>query len=127
MVKDSACNAGDLGLIPWLVDPLEKGKTTHSSIPAWRIPWTLYIYSPWGHKESDTPERLSLFAFLTKSSVEGEYDLFLTKDTWASLRYGQREAWKQMRLQDLQVSQFTKKHSLTSCSTPTSKVVAKKH
>ena len=22
-------------------DPLEKGKTTHSSIPAWRISWTV--------------------------------------------------------------------------------------
>ena len=22
-------------------DPLEKGRTTHSSIPAWRIPWTV--------------------------------------------------------------------------------------
>ena len=21
-------------------DPLEKGKATHSSIPAWRMPWT---------------------------------------------------------------------------------------
>ena len=30
-------------------DPLEKGKATHSSILAWRIPWTV-----WGHKESDT-------------------------------------------------------------------------
>ena len=39
-------------------DPLEKGKATHSSIPAWRIPWT--VYSPWGHKELDTTERLSL-------------------------------------------------------------------
>ena len=79
--KESACNAGDPGLIPgsgrsagerigyplqysWaslvaqLVknppameetcvpslgweDPLEKGKATHSSILAWRIPWTL--------------------------------------------------------------------------------------
>ena len=29
-------------------DPLEKGKATHSSILAWRIPW--------GHKESDTTE-----------------------------------------------------------------------
>ena len=27
-------------------DPLEKGKATHSSILAWRIPWT--VYSPWG-------------------------------------------------------------------------------
>ena len=23
-------------------DPLEKGKATHSSILAWRLPWTLY-------------------------------------------------------------------------------------
>ena len=29
-------------------DPLEKGKTTYSSILAWRIPWTVYL---WGHKE----------------------------------------------------------------------------
>ena len=35
-------------------DPLEKGKATHPSILAWRIPWT--VYSPWGHKESDTTE-----------------------------------------------------------------------
>ena len=33
-------------------DPLEKGKATHSSILAWRIPWT----SPWGRKESDMAE-----------------------------------------------------------------------
>ena len=38
-------------------DPLEKGNATHSSILAWRIPW---MYSPWGRKESDTTERLSL-------------------------------------------------------------------
>ena len=36
-------------------DPLEKGKATQSSILAWRIP-----YSPWGRKESDMTERLSL-------------------------------------------------------------------
>ena len=24
-------------------DPLEKGKATHSSILAWRIPWTVYV------------------------------------------------------------------------------------
>ena len=32
-------------------DPLEKRKATHSSILAWRIP-----FSPWGDKESDTTE-----------------------------------------------------------------------
>ena len=36
-------------------DPLEKGKATDSSILAWRI-----LYSPWGGKESDTTEQLSL-------------------------------------------------------------------
>ena len=34
--RESACSAGDPG---W-EDPLEKGMATHSSILAWRIPWT---------------------------------------------------------------------------------------
>ena len=34
-------------------DPLEKWKSTHSSILDW-------IYSPWGHKELDRTEQLSL-------------------------------------------------------------------
>jgi len=38
--KESARNAGDLGSIPGWEDSLEKGKATHSSILAWRIPWT---------------------------------------------------------------------------------------
>ena len=43
-------------------DPLEKGMVTHSRILASRIPWgeALTGYSPWGGKESDTTERLSL-------------------------------------------------------------------
>ena len=41
-------------------DPLEKGKVTHSSILAWRIPWR----SPWGSKESDTTERPSLHLWM---------------------------------------------------------------
>ena len=89
--KESACNAGDPGSIPgrsagegigyplqhpwaplvtqlvknppavwetWIQsfgweDPLEKGKATHSSILTWRIPW--------GRKELDRNEQLSLF------------------------------------------------------------------
>ena len=38
--KESACNAAEAGLIPWLEDPLEKEMPTHSSILAWEIPWT---------------------------------------------------------------------------------------
>ena len=37
--KESACNAGDKGLILGWEDALEKGMATHSSILAWRIPW----------------------------------------------------------------------------------------
>ena len=36
-------------------DLLEKGMATHSSILAWKIPWSLVGYRPGGHKE-DTPE-----------------------------------------------------------------------
>ena len=36
--RESACNVGDLGLIPGWEDPLEKGTATHSSILAWKIP-----------------------------------------------------------------------------------------
>ena len=42
-----------------LEDPLEKGMAIHSSILAWKIPWSLVGFSPWGHKE-DTTERLTL-------------------------------------------------------------------
>ena len=49
-------------------DPLEKGMATHSSILAWRIPWTeepgglysLYIDLYIGHKELLTTEQLAL-------------------------------------------------------------------
>ena len=40
-------------------DPLQKEMATHSSILAWRIPWTEQpsgLYSPWSRKESDTTE-----------------------------------------------------------------------
>ena len=43
-------------------DPLEKGMATHSSILAWRIPWTEEPggLQSMGSQESDTTERLSL-------------------------------------------------------------------
>ena len=39
-VKKSAYYAGDLGSILGWEDPQEKEMATHSSILAWRIPWT---------------------------------------------------------------------------------------
>ena len=44
-------------------DLLKKGKATHYSILAWRIPWTegpARLYSPWGNKEPEITEQLSL-------------------------------------------------------------------
>ena len=38
--KKSTCNVEDLGLIAGWEDSLEEGMATHSSILAWRIPWT---------------------------------------------------------------------------------------
>jgi len=38
--KESVCIVGDQSLIPGQEDSLEAGMATHSSILAWRIPWT---------------------------------------------------------------------------------------
>ena len=38
--EESACSAGDPGLISGLGDPLEKAMVTHSCILAWRLLWT---------------------------------------------------------------------------------------
>ena len=43
VLKNPTANAGsirDVGLIPGSEDPLEEGMENHSSILAWRIPWT---------------------------------------------------------------------------------------
>ena len=43
MVKNLPAIAGDirdLGSTPGQKDPLEEGMATHSSVLAWRIPWT---------------------------------------------------------------------------------------
>ena len=43
VVKNLPASAGDIrdkGLIPGREDPLEKGMAVHSSVLAWRIPWT---------------------------------------------------------------------------------------
>ena len=48
--KQSACNVGDLGLIPGSGRSPGGGHAAHSSILIWRIPMDTV---PWGHKESD--------------------------------------------------------------------------
>ena len=59
-------------------DPLEEEMTTHSSILAWRIPWTEEPvgYSPKSYKEPDTTERLT---------TPLEYKLFKGKNSFSIL------------------------------------------
>ena len=59
--KESAMQETWVQSLGW-EDPLEKGMATHSSILAWRIPWTEEPggLSPWGRKESDPTEWLTL-------------------------------------------------------------------
>ena len=58
--KVSACNAGDPGSIPGSGRSLEQKMAPHSSILAWKIPWTEEPggLQSTGRKESDTTEQL---------------------------------------------------------------------
>ena len=60
--------------------PLEEGMAIHSSILAWRIPWTEEPggYSPQSHKGSDTTEQLTLPLSLS----------FLSKEPYSTLDVG---------------------------------------
>ena len=60
--KKCACNAGNLCSAPQVwKDALEKEMATHSSILAWRIPWTEATVH--GVAESDMTEQLTLSHF----------------------------------------------------------------
>ena len=56
--KESTCNAGDLGSIPGLGRSL--GVRNSYPTPGFWPGEFHRLYSPWGHKESDTTEQLSL-------------------------------------------------------------------
>ena len=78
--KESACNAGDLGLFPGWEDPLEKEMATHSSILAQSIPWT---EEP-GRLQSIGSQRIGhdLMTNTCNNNVQGLPDLsILTKES----------------------------------------------
>ena len=59
--KASACSAGDPGSIPGLGRSPGKGNGNPLQYSCWKIPWTEEpgrLYSPRGHQELDTTERL---------------------------------------------------------------------
>ena len=55
--QESACNAGDLGLIPGLGRSTGEGKGYPLQYSGLENPMD---YSPWGHKKLDKTEQLSL-------------------------------------------------------------------
>ena len=62
--KESACNAGDLGLIPGLGRSPGEGYGNPLQYSCLENPCgqrSLAGYCPWGHKESDVTERLSTY------------------------------------------------------------------
>ena len=66
--KESACNAGDLGVIPGLGRSLEKERLSAAAF--W--PGEFHgLYSPWGRKESDTTEALSLLPVSVRIKTSG--------------------------------------------------------
>jgi len=67
VVKNPPAKAGDNRCLG-REDPLEKGMATHSSVLAWRIPWTEEPdYSPWIAKSwtQRSPSPASLGNFLS--------------------------------------------------------------
>ena len=70
--KESACNAGDLGLIPGPGRSLDEG---NGYLPAWRILWTVY---PWSHKELDMISNFKKRLFL-RGGVQLSYSSFGNK------------------------------------------------
>ena len=51
--KESACNVGDLSLIPGSGRCPGEGNGNPLQILAWEIPWTEESGGPWDHKQSD--------------------------------------------------------------------------
>ena len=64
VVKNPPANAGELGFNPGLGRSPGEGKGL--PIPVFWPGEFHGLYSPWGHKESDTTERLSLSLFQTE-------------------------------------------------------------
>ena len=69
MVKNLPANAGDVGLIPGLGDPLEGEMAIHSSILVRKIPWTDEPgrYSSWSLKELDMTEYAYMYSWYSST------------------------------------------------------------
>ena len=84
MVKNLPAIAGDAedaGSIPGLEEPLEKEMATHSSILAWRIPWTedthVSQFNGLSRDKSNKTERLNTQMYLKDDPGGGIFPLWV--------------------------------------------------
>ena len=84
---------------------VEKEMATHSSMLAWKIPWTEEpTYSPWGRQELDRTERLH-FHFSLSCTGEGngnplQYSCLENprdRGAWWAAIYGIAQSWTQLK------------------------------
>ena len=61
-----------VGSLGW-EDPLEEEMATHSSILTWRVPWTEKLQSPWGCKELDMIEQLTLSLYFQEGPLRYKF------------------------------------------------------
>ena len=80
--KESACNVEDLGSIPGLGRSLGEGEGYSLQYSGLENS----LYSPWGCKESDMTEQLSLFPFLSKNTFETKPHVVLALKTNKKMR-----------------------------------------
>ena len=79
---------------------LKKGMATHSSVLSWRIPWTEEpggLYSPWGHKESNTTEWLThTYTYLIFVHFDVQHGFFPSDcpSAWCSYSFGLGPGWR---------------------------------
>ena len=74
-------------LNPWVRKiPWRRKWQIHSTILAWRIPWTesLVVYSPWDCKESDKTEQLT---HVPRATLTSDYLVTYSSVTMDSLRF----------------------------------------
>ena len=70
--KESACNAGDLGLIPGVGRSLGGGHGNplqYSCLENANRQWSLVVYSPWSCKESDKTDQYTVLNVLFQTEL----------------------------------------------------------
>ena len=112
--KESACNVGHLGSIPELGrSPAgEHGNPfQYSCLENPHGQRSLASYSPWGSKESDMTERLSMCVFLRSQGSDsiwfsGHIQAWLSKrsEMWEGLGGKIKFAWRQKEMTNLEES-----------------------